>query len=136
MYSPSMLIVFAFFKLFFTSQLVPLISRPDSGQIAFKTEHFQHVPSTEVAKRGSRKVSLCPHAPSARQRKVFQPLTRVGDSRLRRSGKCDRDARAHWPVQRVVKITFFIEPDVPKQNEAILFGLPQIRFFNPKALPR
>jgi hypothetical protein len=31
-----MLIVFAFFKLFFTSQLVPSISRPDSGQIAFK----------------------------------------------------------------------------------------------------
>jgi hypothetical protein len=38
---------------FFTSQLVPFISRPDSRQIAFKAERFHHVPSTEVAKRSS-----------------------------------------------------------------------------------
>lgn len=31
--------------------------------------------STEAAKRSSRKISLCPHAPNARQRKILQPVT-------------------------------------------------------------
>jgi hypothetical protein len=99
---------------FFTSQLVPFISRPDSGQIAFIN---RTLPACTFYGSGETKFSknfTCPPAPSARQRKVFQPLTRLGDSRLRRSGKCDRAARAHWPVQRVMKMTFFVEPDVPK----------------------
>ena len=38
---------------FFTSQLVPFISRQIAAKSRSKTEHFHHVPSTEVAKRSS-----------------------------------------------------------------------------------
>jgi hypothetical protein len=133
-------------NLFFASQLVPFISRPYRRQIvlrrrrspmrsasAFKTcvlchPPFLRKPRSEILE----KFQYARNAPNARQLKVFQPLTRLGDSRLRRSGKCDRDARAHWPVQRVVKITFFIGPGrfKAKRNEVILFGLPQIRLLS------
>jgi hypothetical protein len=126
-------------NLFFASQLVPFISRPYRRHIVFKNR-VRLVWCEGVLQRvvpALSKTSLLSHPPLLRKprsevlekfhyartllmpgnAKFFSRSHDWGDSRLRRSGKCDRDARAHWPVQRVVKITFFIEPDVSKQNE-------------------